>query len=282
MQKPGCITLIILAIIGPFLGFTAASIYNNLAPKKFESEAIIEVKPTPEIRLGAGSNNPSTRPQFLATQLEIIRSKDSLRKVSTNLELTNHWGVDEETAIKLLKAQLLCQILKGTDLIAIRVRSTSARSAMEIADQVARTYRETRASLHHDQFEKALTELDKLIHDQEDKVEERRKLLSAYVTKGPMPPEESDHASYASYLAAKDEFEAENDLLTQMKLKKAGLTLDHSSAPQPVIIHQQAEQPRHPASPNIKLNLLLGTASSLILLPLAGLLVLGLIALLRR
>lgn len=279
MHKPGCITLLILAIIGPFLGFTAASVYNNLAPKKFESETIIEVKPTPDIRLGAGSNNPSTRPQFLATQLEIIRSKDSLRKVSTNLELTNQWGVDEETAIKLLKAQLLCQILKGTDLIAIRVRSTSARSAMEIADQVARTYRETRASLHHDQFEKALTELDKLIRDQDDKVEERRKLLSAYVTKGPMPPEESDHASY---LAAKDEFEAENGLLTQMKLKKASLTLELSSAPQPVIIHQQAEQPLHPASPNIKLNLLLGTASGLILLPLAGLLVLGLIALLRR
>jgi len=186
MNKPGCITLLILAIIGPFLGFTAASVYNNLAPKKFESETIIEVKPTPEIRLGAGSYPAPSTPhsQFLATQFEILRSKDTLRKVSTNLELTNQWGVDEETAIKLLKAQLLCQILKGTDLIAIRVRSTSARSAMEIADQVARSFRETRASLHHDQFEKALTELDKLIRDQDDKVEERRKLLSAYVKKG--------------------------------------------------------------------------------------------------
>lgn len=172
------------------LVFMTASVITYVMPKKFESEATIEIRPrTGGVSIGFGSRDSSAggmmTPQFFGTEFEKIKSSNSLSKVVDNLELVNKWGVNKETAIRILKGIVNTQNIRGTDLISIRVRHTSKEDARDITMEVARAYKEYRSEIENGDSTKALYELNKAVRDQEDKVEERRKVLATIVrTKG--------------------------------------------------------------------------------------------------
>jgi polysaccharide biosynthesis transport protein len=124
-------------------------------------------------------------PQFFGTEFEKIKSRNSLMKVVENLELVNRWNVDKETALRILKGIVSTQNIRGTDLISIRVRHTSKVDARDVTDEVAKAYRAYRSEIESGDAERQLHELNKAVRDQEDKVEERRKVLATIVrTKG--------------------------------------------------------------------------------------------------
>lgn len=169
------------------LVFMTAAVITYVMPKKFESEAVIELKPR-----GTGMSPFGTReldmessirmsPQFFGTEFEKIRSSNSLIKVVDNLDLTNKWGVDKETAIQILKGIVVTQNMRGTDLISIRVRHTDKEDARNVTAEVAKAYKAYRTEVEDHDAEKGLLELNKAVRDQEDKVEERRKLLATIV-----------------------------------------------------------------------------------------------------
>ncbi len=123
--------------------------------------------------------------QFFGTEFEKIKSSNSLAKVVENLELVNKWGVDKETAIRILKGIVNTQNIRGTDLISIRVRHTNKEDARDVTAEVAKAYKEYRTEIESRDADKGLYELNKAVRDQEDKVEERRKVLATIVrTKG--------------------------------------------------------------------------------------------------
>ena len=124
-------------------------------------------------------------PQFFGTEFEKIKSRNSLEKVVENLELVNRWNVDKETALRILKGIVNTQNIRGTDLISIRVRHTNKVDARDITEEVANAYKAYRTEIESRDAERALHELNKAVRDQEDKVEERRKVLATIVrTKG--------------------------------------------------------------------------------------------------
>lgn len=173
------------------LVFMTAAVITYVMPKKFESEATIEVKPrsTGMSPLGSGFGDPPgaamMTPQFFGTEFEKIKSSKALSKVVENLELVNKWGVDKETAIGILKGIVNTQNIRGTDLISIRVRHTDKEDARNVTAEVARAYKAYRSEIENRDSERALYELNKAVRDQEDKVEERRKVLATIVrTKG--------------------------------------------------------------------------------------------------
>src|SRR6478609_1222627 len=91
------------------LVFMTAAVITYVMPKKFESEATIEVKPRATGilpfggELGTGSSGArQMTAQFFGTEFEKIKSSNSLSKVVENLELVSKWGVDKETAIRIL------------------------------------------------------------------------------------------------------------------------------------------------------------------------------------
>ncbi len=153
----------------------------RLAPWKYEAEATLEVKP----RSVAGSpSNPFT-PQFFGTEFEKIKSRSSLEKVVENLDLPQRWKIDKESAIKRVKDSIETRNLSGTDLISIKVRDASERDAQEITQEVVEAYKKYRADIELRAAEKGSLEFKKAIQDQEDKVEEGRKVLATIVrTKG--------------------------------------------------------------------------------------------------
>jgi polysaccharide biosynthesis transport protein len=173
------------------LVFMTAAVITYVMPKKYESEATIEVKPRGGGMkpLGAMYNDAAgvggVTPQFFGTEFEKIKSRNSLMKVVENLELVNRWNVDKETALRILKGIVSTQNIRGTDLISIRVRHTSKVDARDVTDEVAKAYRAYRSEIESGDAERQLHELNKAVRDQEDKVEERRKVLATIVrTKG--------------------------------------------------------------------------------------------------
>ena len=180
-----------IILLSLLLVFMTAAVITYVMPKKYESQATIEVKPRAAgiSPLGAQLNELSgagrMTPQFFGTEFEKIKSRNSLEKVVQNLELVNRWGVDKETALNILKGIVNTQNIRGTDLISIRVRHTNKVDARDIAEEVAQSYRQYRAEVESRDAENALQELNKAVRNQEDKVEERRKVLSTIVrTKG--------------------------------------------------------------------------------------------------
>ncbi len=173
------------------LVFMTAAVITYVMPKKYESEAMIEVKQraTGMSPLGPGFGESTgasrTTAQFFGTEFEKIKSSNSLAKVVDKLDLVNKWGVDKETAVRILKGIVNTQNIRGTDLISIRVRHTDKEDARDVTAEVARAYKAYRSEIEGRDADKALYELNKAVRDQEDKVEERRKVLATIVrTKG--------------------------------------------------------------------------------------------------
>ncbi len=161
----------------------------QLIPKGYESKTVVEVKPrgggmSP---LGSGMRETTGKAseQFFGTEFEKIKSRKLLEKVVDNLELTQRWRVDKDTALFRLKKNVTPKNIDGTDLIAIRVREKNQQDADEISFEVAKAYQAYRQETESKESELALYELAKAVRDQEDKVEERRKVLATIVrTKG--------------------------------------------------------------------------------------------------
>lgn len=173
------------------LVFMTAAVITYVMPKKYESEATIEVKPRGTgMSPFAGREIDTVSPnrmtaQFFGTEFEKIKSSNSLAKVVDNLQLVNKWAMDKETAIRLLKGIVNTQNIRGTDLISIRVRHTDKEDARNITAEVAKAYKTYRTEIEARDADRGLVELKKGIREQEDKVEESRKSLAMIVrTKG--------------------------------------------------------------------------------------------------
>ena len=180
-----------IILLSLLLVFMTAAVITYVMPKKYQSQAVIEVKPRAAgisplgLQLNELSGERAMTPQFFGTEFEKIKSRNSLEKVVQNLELVNRWNVDKETALAILKGIVDTQNIRGTDLISIRVRHTNKVDARDIAEEVALSYRQYRAEIESRDAENALQELNKAVRNQEDKVEERRKVLATIVrTKG--------------------------------------------------------------------------------------------------
>jgi capsular exopolysaccharide synthesis family protein len=164
------------------LVFMTASVITYVMPKRFESFATIEVKPRERTINPLGgmmsSSGPTMTPQFFGTEFEKIKSRNSLSRVIDNLDLTSKWSMDRETVLRILKGIVNTQNIRGTDLIQIRVRHTNKEDARDITAEVASSYKEYRNDLESKTQDRGVNEIRKAVRLQEDKVEDRRKVLT--------------------------------------------------------------------------------------------------------
>ncbi len=172
------------------LVFMTAAVITYVMPKKYESQAVIELKQRSQgiSPFEGDSRSYGSSPvtaNFFGTEFEKIKSSNSLAKVVENLELVNRWGVDKENAIQILKGIIVTNNIRGTDLISITVRHTDKEDARNVTAEVARAYKTYRTEIESRDIDKGLYELNKAVREQEDKVEERRKVLTTIArTKG--------------------------------------------------------------------------------------------------
>ncbi len=254
--------------VGLICGFLLASVVSYVIPKKYESFATIEVRPM-RYTEGGTEVDPAT-PDFFATEFEKIKSRNSLEKVIDRLDLVNKWGLDRESALRILKSIVVAENIRGTDLISIRVRHTSRENARDITAEVARAYKEYRTELESKSLDRGINELKKAVREQEDKVEEIRKKLGGLT--GPFlldgsnlpPPDESEPTDI---LDSRNDFDREQALLEAMKLKLVSKEINFKSTPESVVVHDDPVISDSPVSPNVVLNLVLGALGGMLVSP---------------
>jgi uncharacterized protein involved in exopolysaccharide biosynthesis len=281
---------LVMLPIGAVAGLLVTAVITYVMPKKYESDVTIEVRP-PAVGLGpldakgpAETEVREVTPRFFGTEFEVIKSRKSLGQVADALELVNRWNVDKETAISILKNIVTTQNIRGTDLISIRVRHTNKTDARDVAEEVARTYKNFRQEMTSRDQDRALRELTKLVREQEDKVEERRKILATIVRMKGIPDKGAEAGGDSSaekpedaikkmldaqdYVDAKRDFETDSELLQTLKLKQVAETIRGKMANEGVAIHDEAVIAHSPVSPNVTLNLILGIAIGFLVSPL--------------
>ena len=280
--------------VGAIVGLLLAAIITYLMPKNYESEAVIEVRP--RIILSSESQQTATDPQFFGTEIEVIKSRNSLEKVVTDLDLANRWNMDKVAAIQVLKGFVTAKNIQGTDLISIRVRHTNKVDARDISMEVVEAYQNYRAEIEKSDAERRLHELNKAIRDLEDKVEERKKLFSMVAKsngfgnlplpenggsagRDPAKSREREDAIYAAtntqgyvdYMEVKQELETAQDQLHSIKVKQTNETITLKIGFKNVLIHEGPVIAEKPISPNVTFNLALGSTLGFLLSPLMAL-----------
>lgn len=265
--------------VGAIGGLLVMAVVTYVIPKKYESETVIEVRPMPSPS-EVGEVPPQTTTQyFFGTEFNKIKSRASLAEVVEKLELINQWGVDQDTAIRILNEIVMTENIRGTDLIAIRVRHTDREATRDIAAEVARVYWSYRVGIIKRDSDRRLAELNKAVKEQEEKVEERRKAVAEMMKlKRPLLSEPDDlndgnertHREQ-NYIDAKRDFETDQQLLQTLKLKQTGENIAAKMDGESIVIHQEPQIANSPISPNVTLNLILGAVGGFLLSPLLAL-----------
>jgi succinoglycan biosynthesis transport protein ExoP len=170
------------------LVFMTSAVITYVMPKKYQSTAVVQVKPSTRMLQPFGNENlganPMT-PQFFATEFEVIRSQLTLKLVVQQLNLMTRWGMTEEDAIGALRNIVDAQNIRGTDLITIMVKHTGPVDARDVATEVYEAYKRRREARESEAAEEGLKELEKALLDQSDFVEEKRKQRDNLLRRAP-------------------------------------------------------------------------------------------------
>ena len=269
--------MLVMIPVGAILGFLLAAVVTYVMPKEYESSATIEVKPRPLTLLHQDQASSQMTEMYLSKEFEKIKSRASLLKVIEGMDLTKRWGMDEESVVHELKRMIYVENIRGTDLISLRVRSGDKELARDIAVGVAMAYKEYREELAQKRAEKRINGLKRAVREQEDKVEERRRIslresgrVWPYLLDGSNLPRSIDGAR-EKYSDAGQDFEIEKSLLDKLKLKLISAEIDADMEKSAVVIHEEPVVPDFPVSPNVTRNLVLGAVGGALLSPLLAL-----------
>jgi autotransporter-associated beta strand protein len=165
--------------------------------RRYESTAVVQVKPN-TLNLASDGSGPMNQ-QFFATEFEIAKSRNILMKVAEQLELPTKWELPKEKVVEELQKSIEITNRPGTDLMDIKVKNDNAEDARDIAAEVTKAYKNARNEIATRDADATLQALRKAVRDQEDKVEERRKLLTTIVrTKGILPPSQSNPSALSA------------------------------------------------------------------------------------
>ncbi|WP_035611537.1 polysaccharide biosynthesis tyrosine autokinase [Haloferula sp. BvORR071] len=195
------------------LVFMTALVITYVMPKKYESKAVVQVKPKGLGGIGIPGLDTGRQqmvdmgPTFFATEFEVIRAQKTLDTAIENLDLVNRWNTDPEAVRRTLHSIVDAQNIRGTSLIEIRVRYSNAEDAQHIAKAVSEAYRARRTNIQLDSANQALDQLAKAVLAQEDLVEDRRKTLSSLIRTGGFIYEK-DRGSLGGFGAEEDATDA--------------------------------------------------------------------------
>lgn len=247
---------IVTISLGMMGGFLFSAIVTYVMPKKYESEAIVQVMP---------QNRTSIRPlEIVAREMAtVFTSREVLTRVIGALELVQRWNLDSDTCVQMLKTIVQVESIRDTYVFSIRCRHTNKVDARDIANEVVNAYKDYRNEMELKQVNARLHELRKAIRNQEDKVEESLKVLNILLKSKGMPAANADTSTMSvdqlDIADAKRVYETEAALQQQMKLKEVGEAISAKIPSEAVHIHSPALIGEAPVSPRVTLNLVVGT-----------------------
>ena len=253
--------------------FITAAVITYVLPRKYLSKSVVQVHPAVQTLnpFGGGEGQVigavSSR-AYMPTEFKVIEAEQTMKMVEERLDLAARWNLEKQSVVGILKGIVSTENVLGTDLIEIKVRYTNPNDARDIAAEVANAYIERRNNTELDRAEKALAALDSELQDQENLVEEKRKVLYTIVQSFGIPYVEGGgvggnigESENSIYLTAERElYDSEREkqqldiqIKTLLKLESdemmkyaAGLNLPNNGVP--ALFERYQEQLREQAS----------------------------------
>jgi uncharacterized protein involved in exopolysaccharide biosynthesis len=261
----------VMLVVGPFVGFALAVLLTRMTPEQYESESVIEVKPS--VMMGkSSSDSPAHSSEPTEDPAASIKSPEILALTSRHLNLPGRWDMEKNETLSVLTRIVHVGRIRGTDLWSIRVRHPDNVVAKEIALEVPRAYREHMSQIQFQQAEGMIRTINEEVRKQEDVVESIRKRLMAAAAES---PNESGLAekTYTTTIHAdvKNEFVAAQDVLQNLKLKQMGETVSRKIPGESVFLHVPAVISNRPVPTDETLILVLGTVAGFLFSPLMAL-----------
>ena len=170
---------VILAVF--LLVVITATVVTLMYPESFASSASIQVEQEhPDIGgLGTmGNLQAGYDPYFLLTEFETIQSQAVLTRVIEGMDLKNKWGkkynngapMNESDVIDMIKGRMELRNIRNTKFIEIKAYSDNAQEACDLANQIAKSYKEYRAEEYDDLKNHGITSLQKQLAEQDVKI----------------------------------------------------------------------------------------------------------------
>jgi len=164
-----------------FLVFLTAAVTTYVWKKKYESMALVEVKPIVDIdptmgRGAGGTSVPMTR-QFMNTQFEIIVAPATLDLVIDKIHLEKRWDINRKQVMMELRSMVKTSQRRGTDLIEISVRYKDAEDAQAVTEAVYKAYEQRRKDLELGIRKDQLKAIKVELQNKSDRVAELRSRL---------------------------------------------------------------------------------------------------------
>lgn len=257
-RRLGCSIYSAVFIVTFLLVYVATYVVTYVTLKKFESTAVVLVKPS---KLVVDSASIKKR-EYFTTEFEMLLSQQNLKKVVDRLGLTMRWNMTEEECVASLIESVEAQNIRGTDLIMIKVTHTAPEDARDLAKEVAEVCRWRREEKERTIADKAIKELENAIPEQANGIEEKRKRLEILrKTKS-----ESDPMANLRIMQTELDLENQQDALEQMH-KKLKVDRDNykSVTEDLIMIVGEPRIDRKPISPNVRLNLRIGAGIGVVL-----------------
>jgi chain length determinant protein EpsF len=160
---------ILIGVVG------AVAVVSLLAPKKYVAELALVADIKGDDSITNGALAPSLVPTYLATQMEIIRSRNVALKVIDKMHLPN----TEESVDELLRS-LDAKTTRNSNIIRISYESTDPEIAAAVANAFAAAYVETSLELQVDPARRRASWFEQQVQQLRDELVAAQQRLAKY------------------------------------------------------------------------------------------------------
>jgi uncharacterized protein involved in exopolysaccharide biosynthesis len=245
------VVVLVAAFLGPRL----------VRPRLYYAAVTMEVKPD-----GPRAAAPGLDPQFLQTQMEVLRKREILDPVIEQLNLTAVYSrgntplTKEEARVELMQA-LKMQNVRNTGLIEAGIYDRNPNVAADIANTLALVYRNARLANAQQLLEQGLAQFVDYVSKQCKVVEElsasRKRSQESVAINDPSPDdpnaplaEANPGKEVAAYQEAKARHLQAQKVLEAAELRLSEARMKATIDTEPVKIWERAVPPPRPVSPS--------------------------------
>ena len=133
------------AVLSAGIVFLTGAVITYSMPREYLGRVRLQVQPSgDQYQVFRENTVEPLSSSFMATQRAVLTSKETLYRVVDELNLVKKWedAPTRNDAYLLLSDKIEVEMVKGTDLIDVEVYHTDPHEAAELANTVARCYRE--------------------------------------------------------------------------------------------------------------------------------------------
>lgn len=170
--------------------FATSVVVTRTMTPQYVSTTSFEIKqPGDLIRFTTeGDNNPILVAEgggsWRETQYDILVSEKNLRVVAQNLKLPEEWGVDELTAVNMLKGMITVKPRPDTNIIDVLVLYSDPRVAQQICASIPESYREMREEKENSQIRLAISERENMLKKLSKTLQDKKDAVRTYIREG--------------------------------------------------------------------------------------------------